>query len=38
MTQSLEFLGIEHGFRWMTEDGTRSPHSIRRSRDSWTKP
>jgi hypothetical protein len=24
--QSLEFLGIEHGFRWVTEEGTRHPH------------
>ena len=24
--QSLTFLGIEHGFRWVTEDGTRHPH------------
>ena len=24
--QSFEFLGIEHGFRWVTEEGTRHPH------------
>ena len=24
--QSLSFLGIEHGFRWVTEEGTRHPH------------
>jgi hypothetical protein len=24
--QSLGFLGIEHGFRWVVEEGTRHPH------------
>ncbi len=24
--QSLEFLAVEHGFRYMTEEGTRHPH------------
>ena len=26
LRQSLGFLGIEHGFRWVTEEGTRFPH------------
>jgi hypothetical protein len=26
VVQSFEFLGIEHGFRWVTEEGTRHPH------------
>lgn len=26
VVQSLGFLGIEHGFRWVTEEGTRHPH------------
>lgn len=24
--QSFAFLGVEHGFRWLTEEGTRHPH------------
>ena len=26
LAQSLGFLVVEHGFRWATEEGTRSPH------------
>lgn len=26
LAQSLGFLGIEHSFRWVTEEGTRHPH------------
>jgi hypothetical protein len=26
LVQSLEFLGIEHSFRWVTQEGTRHPH------------
>jgi len=26
LVQSLGFLGIEHSFRWVTEEGTRHPH------------
>jgi hypothetical protein len=26
LVQSLEFLSLEHGFRYMTEEGTRHPH------------
>ena len=27
LSQSAIFLGVEHGFRWVTEPGTRHPHS-----------
>jgi len=26
LLQSVAFLGVEHGFRWATEEGTRHPH------------